>query len=241
MTSGHKWPVLRIALLFGGLVMSSPALACTNIAPVPLPDSYADQAVGAVLRWAARPDTPTYRLQLRLSRPEGPTLRTLDIQTTATELRLSPLPDAALISLQALIGVGCDHRNIDDLLATRPVFTLRQSLSCQMGTLLPRWQGNRLGWDSLQGAQSYRVRLVTVPSPAAGVTGDKGNLPPSLEDLVQPRDAQVAHIELPQLIVESDELRGAVLLVQPVCQGKPGSTVAARLPLPLPPHSAPAR
>ena len=192
----------------------------------------------ATLRWAPLSQAGSYRVQVRLSHPEGPTLRTIDTQTTETALRLQPLPEAETISVQALVSMGCDQRNMDDLLATVPLFTVRQRLACQMGALTPRWQGSRLSWTPLEQAQSYRVRVVTAPAPTTRTALDSGHLPPSLHDLVPPQELHNPSIDLSGQSIGPDIALQPMLLVHPVCQGKPGLPSAVRIPPTLPLASA---
>lgn len=216
-----------------GVCLASLSLSVLACSDVPLIEPAGNRVISptdATLRWTAPAPASRYRVQVRLSHPEGPTLRTIDIQTTETELRLHPLPEGAAISVQALVGVECSSRSMDDLLATRPLFTVRQQPACRLGAPQPRWQSTRLSWAPLPQAQTYKVRVVRAPSPAINQTLDSGNLPPTLQDLLAPQEPAGASIDLGELIKLPQNLRDAVLLIQPVCQGQPGVPSAVRIP-----------
>jgi hypothetical protein len=220
------------AVLMGAMALFTTARACEDIPLLELNPFRTVAPADATLRWPAHPRPSTYRVQVRLSHPEGPSYRTLDIQTTATELHLSPLPEQQNINVQALVSVGCgEARGIDNLLATPPLFTVTQASVCRLEHFEPQWQrSHRLAWAPLKGAQAYRVRVVTRPAPDMPTLLNSGNLPTSLQDLVEPLETQAAAIDLAEPLKTPHKLNNALLLVQPICQGKPGSPSAARLP-----------
>lgn len=155
----------------------------------------------AVLRWQARP-TNAYRLQLRIIRPEGPTLQTIDLALNETQWRLTKPPASDKASVQVRVTVGCSGDGMDELLAQPPAFFIRQATACRVDAASLRQQGTGLSWAAVAGANTYRVRLA--PSPRIGL--------PAIDDSPAwlPSKLQVVHeasVAEPQIALPSAALR----------------------------------
>lgn len=139
----------------------------------------------ALLRWQPHPQG-RYRLQLRVSRPEGPTLQSMDLALNDPQWRLTQPPGTDKASVQVRVTVGCNDDGVDELVAQAPAFFIRQPVACRVDATTLRQQGARLSWASVAGARAYRVRVAQAPRIGLPAIDDSPAwLPPQLQAMHQ--------------------------------------------------------
>lgn len=193
----------------------------------------------AVLRWPSTPAGP-YRLQVRISRPEGPTQQTIDLALNDTHWRLEKPPVTDKASVQVRVTVGCSGDGMNELVAQAPAFFIQQPAACRVNAASLRQQGAGLSWAAVPGARSYRVRLVHAPRVGLPAIEDSTAwLPPQLKATYQANVIE-PQITLPTASLSAEESSKAenaaplVAMVQAQCGPQNGPPAALVLnPAPL--------
>lgn len=192
-----------VALTFALLAAVPAATACSLVSlSSPAPGQTLAEP-RPTLRWAGEAGA-AYRVQLALVLPESGLLASHDVEVDGTRWTLPAALHAERAAVKVVVSRDCPSLQAQDLHARGPAFFIDLRAACAVPGGALRLEAGRIEWAAVPGAQAYQVRVFR----EAGVD--------DLMELVEQ-----ARVDLPAFILERPEA-GAVVTVQPLCEGRPG-------------------